>query len=173
MSIKIRLILGFAFPIATLLAVGTVGYQNVLRQQGSDEWVTHTYEVIETLNTLLSEAKDMETGQRGFLITGIDRYLEPFESGLTGVNATLAEVLELTVDNPNQQQRLGRVRPLLDDKISELRETIELRRRLGFEAAQEVVLDDKGKVVMDNIRQLITEVLDEERRLFAERVAEN
>ena len=173
MSIKIKLILGFAFPIATLLAVATVGYQNVIRQQASDEWVAHTYEVLQALDTLLSEAKDMETGQRGFLITGVDKYLEPFESGLTGVNAALATVLELTIDNPNQQQRLGRVRPLLDDKIDELRETIELRRRLGFEAAQEVVLNDAGKVVMDNIRQLITEALDEEGRLFAERVAEN
>ena len=75
----------------------------------------------------------------------------------------------LTSDNPRQQQRLDELAPLVQTKLAELQQTIDLRRNQGFDAAQKVVLTDQGKAVMDQIRTLMTAMGDEESSLLGAR----
>jgi len=110
--------------------------------------------------------KDAETGQRGFLITNLENYLEPYNSAGSAVAAAVAEVRQLTSDNPTQQTRLDDLEPLIAAKFDELQKTIDLRRNAGFDAALAVVLTDKGKVVMDNIREVISEMQGDENDLL-------
>src|SRR5262249_29674603 len=106
---------------------------------------------------------------RGFLLTGEERYLEPYESGSKAVDRHVQELRELIADNRNQQKRLVTLQSLAAAKLAELAETIALRRQRGERAALEVVLTDRGRRVMDDIRRVITEMDDEENELLRER----
>ncbi len=124
------------------------------------------------LDELLSGMKDAETGQRGYVITGEARYLEPYQGAREIVDQKLKSLRELTADNPIQQQRLAAIEPLVASKFAELQETIDLRRTKGFGPAAQEVLTDKGKNAMDSIRKLVGEMQEEETGLLAKRSAE-
>jgi methyl-accepting chemotaxis protein len=129
----------------------------------------HTFDVIDDLEALLSQLKDAETGQRGFLITGRDDYLEPYRAAIAKVHKTYEEARALTTDNPEHQQRLRDVDGLMATKLAELEETIQVRKKDGFEAAVKIVLTDRGRQVMDEIRRAVSAMETEEKRLLAER----
>jgi methyl-accepting chemotaxis protein len=123
---------------------------------------------------VLSDVKDAETGQRGFLLTGDEHYLEPYQSGITAVFQKLTDLRDLTKDNPNQQRRLDTLEPLIQAKFDELKDTVDLRRdpTKGFDAALAVVKTDKGKKIMDQIRQVVADMENEEMSLLKVRSEE-
>jgi CHASE3 domain sensor protein len=159
--------LGVGFAIIALIAA--VGYHNELRYTESRNWLTHTYEVIHQLQRTLSILQDGETGQRGYILTRQDSYLQPFYEAVDKAGHQIISLSELTADNPNQQKRLAEIRSLIEKKFDELQETISLRKEKGLEAALQVVLTGKGKVLMDNIREIIGQMQDEEEGLLRQR----
>jgi methyl-accepting chemotaxis protein len=163
---------GFGLALVMLVIVGTVSYDSTTKLIDSAGWVQHTHEVLNGLDDLLSVMKDAETGQRGYVITGEARYLEPYQGARDVVDQKLRHLRELTSDNPIQQQRLTAIEPLIASKFAELQETIDLRRTKGFAAAEQVVVTDKGKNAMDSIRKLVGEMEEEENRLRVNRSAE-
>jgi len=86
------------------------------------ESVSHTREVQTQLTLMLSTLQDAETGQRGYLLTGLDEYLEPYESAERGIDGVVAELRSLTADNPRQQEQLDLIEPLITQKFDELGE---------------------------------------------------
>ena len=171
MSIKIKIILGFAFSLAVMLIITVTSINSAQTIAKNTHWVTHTFTVLGTLEQLVSHLKDTETGQRGFLITAKEGYLEPYHSGKKAVFKDLDRVQELTSDNATQQERISKLRPLVQAKFDELADTIELRRTKGFDAALAVVLTDEGKVVMDQIRVIYDQMVADEQRLMKIRSA--
>ncbi len=169
MSIKLKLIIGFAIPVIILVIISFTSNHTIDQLIETSRWTAHTHEVLEAMEKLISDTKDLETGQRGFLVTGKEQYLEPFHAGLKAVDTDLQRLRQLTSDNPAQQARLDRLEPLLKAKIAELQETIDLRRDVSFDAALAAVLTDKGKEVMDKFRSVSREMEKEELRLLAER----
>ena len=101
-----RLVAGFGLSALTLVLVAVVSYRNAYLLIENDAWVAHSHQVRIELADLLSELKDAETGQRGYLLTGDDNYLEPYTSSLGALQTTLAELRKITSDNPEQQRRL-------------------------------------------------------------------
>ena len=67
----------------------------------------HTYEVIDTARSLLSDIQDAETGQRGFIITGRPDYLSPYQSATAALPDRLAKLQRLTAGDPEQARRFG------------------------------------------------------------------
>ncbi len=157
-----KISLGYVLAIVLTLTIGGIAYSSITSLNQTAEWVDHTHVVLAELEKITSGLKDAETGQRGFLITNLDNYLEPYNSAGSAVAAAVAEVRQLTSDNPTQQGRLDDLEPLIAAKFDELQETIDLRRGAGFDAALAVVLTDKGKAVMDNIRRVIGEMSGDE-----------
>ena len=100
---------GYGLAGLTLLLVGATAYRTTEGLVANDDLVNHTYLVKERLGNLLSDLVDVETGTRGYVITGIDSFLEPYRSGAGAVKAHLNELQQLTVDNPSQQRRLAAV----------------------------------------------------------------
>jgi CHASE3 domain sensor protein len=135
-------------------------------------WVAHTHQVMTQIKETLSLLKDAETGQRGYLITGDQRYLEPYESAVKQVHGRFERLREMTADNPAQKARTDRLKGMIDDRLAELDETIQLRRDKGFEASREVVLADRGKKRMDEVRHLMGEMEAEEQGLLEHRAEE-
>jgi methyl-accepting chemotaxis protein len=172
-SLGRKLGIGFAIAGAILLIVALVGYRSITTLIENDELVNHSHQVQVGFANLLSDMKDAETGQRGYVITGDNNYLEPYRSALTEIKKTYANVLGLTADNPNEQRRLAAIQPIITAKLAELAQTIELRRTQGFDAAFKIVTNNSGKNFMDQIRAIVTDADREEARLLAERAAES
>ena len=175
MNVGMKIGAGFSIAILFTLAIGAVSYQSTIKQNETAQWKTHTYEVLNALKSMISSMQDAETGQRGFLLTGEERYLEPFYHAENKINQDLISLFELTLDNPIQQQRLKLLKLNIHgtgSKFAELKETIQVRREQGLEAALEIVLSDKGKLVMDEIRRQVAEMTSEENRLLEQRSIE-
>ncbi len=163
---------GFGVALVMLATVGAVSYDSTTKLIESAGWVQHTHEVLNGLDEVLSGMKDAETGQRGYVITGEGRYLEPYQGARDVVDQKLKYLRELIADNPIQQQRLTAMEPLIAGKFAELQVTIDLRRAKGFAAAAQEVLTDRGKNEMDSIRKLVGEMKEQETGLLATRSAE-
>lgn len=165
---------GYALALMALIVIGTVSYRSSIGLMDTAGKVTHTYRVLGDLEQLLSYLKDTETGERGFVITGEDRYLDPYNEASGKLDQMVKEIKDLTSDNVNQQQRISRLEPLISDKISTIKETISARKdpQKGFDIARQIVLTDKGKKTMDDIRKVVLEMEDEENTLLKQRAGE-
>jgi signal transduction histidine kinase/CHASE3 domain sensor protein/CheY-like chemotaxis protein len=160
---------GFAFALACLVVVCVVSFRSVLRLNENAGSVARTEEALGALQLLLSTAADGETAERGYIITGDESYLEPYQGAVRRIDTTFQHLRQLTADNPTQQQRLDRLGPLLRQRMGLLERGIELRRSEGFESAQRVVLTGESKRIHDAIRRVIDEMKSAEQALRAER----
>jgi methyl-accepting chemotaxis protein len=160
---------GFGLSVAMLLLVGIVSYRSTDALIENGHNVTHTHVVLENLSHVLSLLKDAETGQRGYLLSGDDAYLEPYQAALAGIAKTTDDLRALTSDNPHQQGRIADMVPLIDFKLAELKRTIDLRRSQGLDAALRVVLTGEGKKAMDDIRKIVGAMDQDERDQLRER----
>jgi signal transduction histidine kinase/CheY-like chemotaxis protein len=128
--------------------------------------VYHTRSVIITLQSTLSAMQDLETGQRGYVIVGDERYLEPYQHSLQRVDQYMTEVAKLTADNPSQQRRIAQLQDAATLKKQELARAIEARRQSGIDAAITIIASGEGKALMDRFRAIIGELQAEEERLL-------
>ena len=168
-SVGTKIGAGFGLALFILLVIGVLAYTNTSNLVRAAEWRTHTYIVLGGLDDLLAEVKDAETGQRGFVLTGDETYLEPYNNAVRSLEGTLGELRTLTADNPAQQKRLDALAPLLKTKFDGMQRSVEQRRSSGLEAARAVVMTGVGKEAMDGIRSLLKEMGDTERELLKQR----
>ncbi|CUX02420.1 response regulator [Rhizobium pusense] len=164
--------LSLAGAIVFFLISGAFAYINLKTLRENTEAIVHSHEVIITLDELLSSTQDAETGQRGFLLTNNERYLDPYNTALDTIPAKIQEIGELTSDNPAQVRRLPILKQHVDAKLAELKQTIDLRRSQGLDAALAVVNSDRGKVAMDAVRGQLSAMSREEAVLRAKRLEE-
>ena len=164
-----KIALGFALSILVLLVVGWVSFRSDDTLIDNNHAVTHTHVVLEDLSRVLSMLKDAETGQRGYLLTGDDAYLEPYNAAIPEIGPMLDQIASLTSDNPRQQDRIAKIRPLVNAKLAELKQTIDLRRTEGVDSALKVVRNNSGKKAMDDVRAVLADMDGEERTLLKER----
>ena len=164
--------LGVIAALLFFLISGAVSFSNLQLLKADSEKIAHTHDVIAALDTFLSTMQDAETGQRGFLLTSNEKYLQPYDDAVSKVDSELSAIATLTQDNTNQQTNLGQLKPHVEAKLAELKQTIDLRRGDGATAALTVVNSDRGKMEMDAIRAQLGVMGEEEARLRVARVAE-
>jgi signal transduction histidine kinase/DNA-binding response OmpR family regulator/CHASE3 domain sensor protein len=157
--------LGLAAVLAFFLISGVIAFLNIQVLQENNRKIVHSHAVLIALDALFSTAQDAETGQRGYLLTKSDRYLEPYENAVENADARLRTFASLTRDNAVQQSNLAQLQRHFDAKLAELKETIDLSRSKGFAAALAVVNSDRGQLEMDAIRARIEAMRQEEIRL--------
>ena len=134
-------------------------------------WVRHTLEVQTKISSIWSLLQDVEIGQRSFILTGDDRFLEPYNYGTRKLPGELDELAELIIDNPNQVSVLTETRPLIDQRLRFAESTIALRRSGNFEAAREVVMQGQGLSLMRSLRENFQGMLRTEAELLEARLA--
>lgn len=160
---------GFALSFLLLATIGLVAYRSLETLTRTSYAVAHTHEVLEHIAGVLSEMKDAETGQRGYLISGDEAYLDPYQRGVSSVGKLMTELRQLTVDNPTQQRLMDEVEPLVATRLAALKQALEARRTGGFEAGQKFVVAGTGKRLMDELRQVLGKMEHEERQLLKRR----
>ncbi|KQY19156.1 response regulator [Rhizobium sp. Root482] len=163
---------GLAAAIFFFLLSGVVSYFNLQALREGNERIVQTHVAIVALDQLLSYIQDAETGQRGYLLTGDESYLAPYNTGLRAIPPKLDEIDQRTRSNSGQSQRLIALKQHVEAKLSELSKAIELRRAESLDAAIAVVNSDRGKAEMDAIRTQIAAMIEGEAKARGERLAE-
>ncbi|MBX9404919.1 response regulator [Pseudomonas baetica] len=131
------------------------------------QWVEHTDRVINNANEAVKLTVDLETGMRGFLLSGDEHFLDPYETAKPRINVALNTLLELTADNPVQTDRLRRLQALQAEWANYAKSMIDLQRSSGdYKAA---VQAGRGKRLTDEIRKQFEDVIDMEQQLRASR----
>jgi CHASE3 domain sensor protein len=141
-------------------------FRSIEIQIASDRWDHDAQASLAELGATLSILKDAETGQRGYLLTGDEKYLEPYQRALPLIDEHLDRLDELVSGSPFHKERIAVLRRLITFKVQELEQTVGLRRRDGLESALRVVRTGTGKEAMDDVRTLMAEMgAEEDRRL--------
>jgi two-component system cell cycle sensor histidine kinase/response regulator CckA len=138
--------------VAALLIASFVAYQDWERYQVVSKASDETRRILALNETLINRMRDAETGQRGFLLTSRPEYLDSYNAVLERAPAELRELNALVASGADPSGRFRELGSLIDAKLDELGETIELRRTAGAEAALAVVKTNRGKRTMDRIR---------------------
>jgi PAS domain S-box-containing protein len=163
---------GFALALAILLVVTGLSFRNTRRLTEARELVAHTASVIVKLEQILTRLDEVETANRGYVITGQEAYLEPYTVALTHTGQDFKELKLLTADNPSQAGRVAELERQAGRRLATAAEAIRQRRVGGFEAGRAFILLGNGKREMDAIRSLIAEMETAESELLPDRVVE-
>ena len=163
--------LAFGSAILTLLFVGVISYHAMEVSSESDRWVRHTHEVLESLQDLLSSMQDLEASSRGFVLTGKESYLETYRASISRTEQEKTIVASLTADNPARRLQIPKLERLAAQKIQLAERVIDLRRTKGLEAAVDAIQNGEGQRIMEDYREVIREMEDDEQRLLVLRDA--
>jgi diguanylate cyclase (GGDEF)-like protein len=115
-------------------------------------------ELLLQVGLVLSDLRQAEAGQRGYLLTGVDSYLTPVQDSNQTIPGRLNELELAAVGSGQLQPRVAQLKGLAKEKIDELQQTIALRRDQGFEAANKLVMTHRGKQLMDKASEVVNEI---------------
>jgi len=142
----------FLFALAALAAILGLAYWDWREFQTAGMRVQETENSLVRLEVIFSTMKDAETGQRGFLITGDDRYLEPYNEATKNIGRELANADVLRLEKTSLKDSFTTLQQSIAAKMTEMQRGIDIRRELGQEAAFEMIEHGEGKRIMDEIR---------------------
>ncbi len=168
-----RILVPALLLLATLIVAANAwfAFRAVTALLTSEHWVEHTWQTANQVERIMSSAKDAETGTRGYLLTGEDKYLQPYQDALHDLPVELDRFHSLTSDNPSQQQRIAGMRAVIEQRLSLLQQSIDLRRTGSVDTLHAFILNGTGKAEMDHLRGIADGMETEEGRLLAIRTA--
>jgi len=146
-----------------------LSYQSLQTAAVSEQSLAQSVAVLTELESLLSTLKDAETGQRGYLLTEDQKYLEPYIAAQAELPAELARVRPLLEGRADQLRRLESLVSAAKQKMDELEATVAEGRAGHFDAALRMVRTGRGRTYMDEIRGLVADMEGAERGLIAQR----
>lgn len=175
MIIKNKIILGSSPFLIMVVILAFLAYHSIESLLNDANWVKHTHEVISNASTIEKLVADMETGERGFLITGKDEFLEPYNSGEKELSALLQKTRNLISDNPAQIEKLKIIEQTIAFwKKNAATPEIEKRREVNQQASTmaevtSLIEEGTGKRIMDDIRAKLQVFKQAENKLLAAR----
>jgi signal transduction histidine kinase len=158
---------------AIVLLLGLVTYGGISSGRASRESVVNTHRAIEATQAVLQDLTNAETGQRGFLLTSNERYLEPYHAALDRLAADTTLLRTLVGTDPVQQLELDSLSTAIGEKNTELSRTIDIMRAGGATAARAEVETDRGERAMVRIRELLHNIAVRQELLLDQRVAQS
>jgi len=166
------LVLGIILVVLLIVGTALLSAYNVHRLRADSRLVAHTHEVIATLEAVIETARDAESGQRGYIITGNRDLIDPYVNAPAIAEDYVHRVEELTRDNPAQQARIPKLRERVKARFDTLFANVKLREDEGFAAASESIATNRGKAEMDALRATVSEMQNAERLLLIVRSAQ-
>ncbi|PYC32294.1 chemotaxis protein [Pseudomonas protegens] len=171
LSISQKLYAGFGVVLLILLLLVLAALRGFDQVSSSVKSNIHSYEVLSQSDALLRSLINVETGMRGYALTGRDSFLEPLEQGEKAFADYYARIKSSTTDNPEQQARLERLKALHDQWLrDDVQGNLDLRRAINAgsqpaEAMAAQISAGRDKAKMDAMRQLTSELRDAEKSL--------
>jgi methyl-accepting chemotaxis protein WspA len=164
---------GYAAALVVLILISTASYTSVKRFLQTAGWVDHTYKVMAEIDAVENDLLNVETGQRGFTLTGKDSFLEPYLDGIAKVGGSLQNLRRLTADNPVQQQRMDALDPMVAARLDYARRLVDLGKSHNQEAVVKDIASGEGKRQMDQVRQVLGAMKNTEDQLLKTRSDES
>jgi signal transduction histidine kinase/CheY-like chemotaxis protein/CHASE3 domain sensor protein/HAMP domain-containing protein len=161
-----QLRLGFWASFALLVISALLSYNTISELIRSAGLVEHTNEVLKVSENLISTAKDGETGQRGYLITGQEDFLVPYNGSFEKVNGHIQRLRELTIANIDQQQQCDSLELMWRSRFGLMQLSVE-DKRAGRQINSFLLRD--GKALMDRMRLVVQRIQHVEQNLLLER----
>lgn len=143
----------FGAALVVLLLNAVAFYSNLKQLAESDRSVTHSREVLATLEQIRSALAETETSHRGFLLTGHESELEPYQNGSGQLGGLVDRLMELTSDVSDQRVRAPHLARKIADRLDELKASINVRGDKGLDAALAAMPRDLGKSMSEEIRE--------------------
>jgi len=176
-GISRKLYLGFGLVVVILAVLLGAAYTNFSRLAQANGWNNHTHEVMAEAHSTLESLLNMETGERGYALTGDDASLAPLKSGQADFNAHVEQARKLTSDNPAQQDRLQKLQQAQQAWFSQAVEPVlALRRKANDGASIDPVLaferEGHGRQGMDAMRSMLKDISGAEAGLLVQRAAD-
>jgi signal transduction histidine kinase len=168
---SLRSLLPILAGFALLLLVAVAQIFLSIEQQRVNFWAHQAREIQGQLHQIQTAIADAETGQRGYLLTGRLSYLEPYETAKRELGPKLDYLASETLGDPIQQKLLANLRALVDRKLKELQDTIDLRSSGRADDALAIVNNDTGKELMSGVRQAIADMQAQDTRILDGRSA--
>jgi methyl-accepting chemotaxis protein len=163
---------GYALALALLVMIGIVVYSSIERLMTTSEVVAHSYETLSAISELDAGVNTAETFERGYLITGEEKYPALCDEQIKRSRNTLEQLRRLTKESPMQQRRLDATGLSIEQLFSNLTVTIDIMKTQGYEAARERVKAGLVRKSMAEFRKLHDEMLADERELLKMREKE-
>ena len=166
-----KISIAFVCLLAVSFAISGISWVVTGRLESAAQMTEHTYKVLMRVDTLVAAMVDRETGTRGYLLSGDARFLEPLRNGETTYAKALAEVRQLTADNPAQQRRFDDVDRMVQSWKQAVSDRVQsiLQNPAKLDEARQIELSGAGKTAMDGIRAKAKEISDIELNLLKER----
>ena len=133
-------------------------------------WTLHTYDVLGAIRELEISVRDVESGQRGYLLTGNSDFLTRYDAALSRTSVLIGDLQRLTGDNPIEQNNLRALAPAWQRRSQQLAQTIQISRDRGLEAAIQSMTSDVGRETMVAIEQTLSAMVAEENSLLTQRL---
>lgn len=160
--------------ILAIVVLATVTYRNTLASRESERAVAKSQETSVLLNRLLLSLRNAESGQRGYLLTGDEKYLDPYVDSLNRTQRIAAELRRHLAQRPEVIKRIDEVERYAKRKHAVIARTIELRKSRkpdAFDKAIQIVMSGEGRKLMTSIRDEIDALVTEEKDMLRRRLA--
>jgi signal transduction histidine kinase/DNA-binding response OmpR family regulator/CHASE3 domain sensor protein len=168
-SLKNNLRIGLGLSLLILFISSLASFTSIRNLIASADLVSHSNEVMTNLDAVISTLKDAETGQRGYLLTGEKEFLEPYNGAKEYALELLDKIENSTADNQIQQKSAKRLHEIIQNRLSIIERTIEVKDKGGNISVLELI---NGKKYMDAARSVVKGMQAEEKRLLDERTGE-
>jgi len=156
----------FAVVFAILVGIGIASYVMSDRFANSEEAVIHTQEVISELKSVAEDLSEAESARRGYALIGDPTLLIEYDVAKETLPGRLRHLQALTVDNPEQQQRLTQIQPLISQRMALSADSIRLHQQSPSVTEQELEFTRQGVALDDKIRPLLDGMEQEENHLL-------
>ncbi|MDQ6902910.1 MAG: response regulator [Bacteroidota bacterium] len=165
-SLKRNLLVGFGISLLILVASSIASYISISNLIKSAGYVDHTNAVVQKLEQAISQMKDAETGQRGYLLTGKEEFLQPYNGSLQKEMALVQEIKTLTAGDDAQQTGVSQLNDLITKKFTQLQDIIDQKRK-NIPASLNQLMS--GKAFMDSARLIVSQMVNNEDRVLKQR----
>ena len=163
---SVVLVLGFALLVAVVLGCAWL----VQRQTEDGADVRRVLELQNHFARALSLLQDAEIGQRGYILTGDEEYLKPYQGAALSFSREM-EAIEKLVARPSRISEIAKIRDLATAKFAELDATVTRMRSGDRAGAIDIVKTNQGKLIMDEVRMMIAGMVAFDDRALKERLA--
>lgn len=168
------LALGFVCAMGLLIAIGVQIYRTIADVRSTHGWVTHSHQTIEALESLLSHLIDVETGQRGYVLTGQEPFLAPYAAGLEALGQDRATVRVLLLRDGVMPGQIDELETAIDDKLRFVEQIIVKRKRQGLPSlTEDTSLLEGSRKAMERVRRLVQRLRERAEERLAQRIEDS
>ncbi|ARV63323.1 histidine kinase [Nostocales cyanobacterium HT-58-2] len=160
----------FSLALIFFGGVGVASYQSFQRFQKDKQWLIHTYKVLATLDEVDDGLLSVESGRRGYILTGKADYLKTYTADKQKVFQSLKALRFLIKDNPNQQRRLDVLEPLTAQRFASMEYSINLYKQNKLDLATQIALTNNQKTILEQLLVIRQDMKAEENSLLQRRI---